>query len=139
MHRSHGGFTLIELLAVVAIVAVLFALLLPAVQSAREASRRVQCSNNLKQIGLAALGYEGANGTFPASNIVSGSGTTVVWKNNWSSLARILPWLEQASVYQALNFTQKDSSAINTTVCGLSIQTATGWFRARSEPSRARR
>jgi prepilin-type N-terminal cleavage/methylation domain-containing protein/prepilin-type processing-associated H-X9-DG protein len=121
--EKHRGFTLIELLVVIAIIAVLIALLLPAIQSAREAARRTQCSNNLKQIGLAALSYESTNGAFPASNIFAGSGTTVVWKSNWSSLFRILPWLEQGSAYNAVNFTQKDSNAVNTTVCGLVVQT----------------
>jgi prepilin-type N-terminal cleavage/methylation domain-containing protein len=119
---SSGGFTLIELLVVIAIIGVLIALLLPAVQSAREAARRVQCSNNLKQIGLAALSYESRNGTLPASNIVSGSTANVVWKNNFSTLARILPGMEQQPAYNAVNFAQKDSSAINTTVCGLLIE-----------------
>ncbi|MGE3820676.1 MAG: DUF1559 domain-containing protein [Isosphaeraceae bacterium] len=94
------GFTLIELLVVIAIIGVLIALLLPAVQAAREASRRVQCVNNLKQIGLAIHGYVGSTGVLPFGQ---GPEPTQSWCG-WSSLAMLLPYLEQTPVYQSINF-----------------------------------
>jgi len=104
--RFRRGFTLIELLVVIAIIAVLIALLLPAVQSAREAARRSQCLNNMKQLGLALANYESAQGAYPASygtgKAANGwSGST--W-GSWSPQAQILGYFEQQPVYNAINF-----------------------------------
>jgi prepilin-type N-terminal cleavage/methylation domain-containing protein/prepilin-type processing-associated H-X9-DG protein len=128
--RRHG-FTLIELLVVIAIIAVLIALLLPAVQSAREAARRAQCLNNLKQIALATHNYHQAIGTFPMGNgrnyvpTSATAGYITDW-GTWGCLAFMLPFLEQTPVYNAANFTwdpwwssynsQWDGTALNFTV-----------------------
>jgi prepilin-type N-terminal cleavage/methylation domain-containing protein/prepilin-type processing-associated H-X9-DG protein len=104
MSRTRRGFTLIELLVVVAIIAVLIALLLPAVQSAREAARRAQCTNNLKQIALAAHNYLSATQALPTMYILY---SPVLGKNtaqDYSGLARMLPFLEQNAIYNAINF-----------------------------------
>ncbi len=93
------GFTLIELLVVIAIIAVLIALLLPAVQQAREAARRTQCKNNLKQMGLAMHNYHDTYNGFPNGNIASQAGG---WGISW--YIRILPYVDQAPVYNKINF-----------------------------------
>jgi prepilin-type N-terminal cleavage/methylation domain-containing protein/prepilin-type processing-associated H-X9-DG protein len=105
--RMRRGFTLIELLVVIAIIAVLIALLLPAVQAAREAARRAQCTNNLKQIGLALHNYHQAIGTFPPGKAQSASAlpyTAYAGWTDWSAQAMMLPYMEQTPIYNAINF-----------------------------------
>src|SRR3954462_15993641 len=116
--RRRMGFTLIELLVVIAIIAVLIALLLPAVQSARESARRAQCTNNLKQIGLAVHNYMSSNNPMPPAQIVYapvGGGRDTA--QDYSGLARMLPFLEQNQIYNAINFNMGarwgDGSATN--------------------------
>jgi prepilin-type N-terminal cleavage/methylation domain-containing protein len=104
---SRRGFTLIELLVVIAIVAVLIALLLPAVQSAREAARRVQCINNLKQIGIAMHNYHTALNTFPMSdtqNYVDAYGGYYTEWGTWSCQALLLGYMEGQPIYNSCNF-----------------------------------
>ncbi len=102
---THRGFTLIELLVVIAIIAVLIALLLPAVQSAREAARRAQCTNNMKQIGLAMHNYISAINVLPMQIPVNApaDGEQAFW-GSWSPQSFLLPYMEQTPLYNACNF-----------------------------------
>ena len=114
MSRRRPGFTLIELLVVIAIIAILVALLLPAVQQAREAARRTQCKNNLKQIGLALHNYLSTHSRFPPGRLLPdltvggvvqtsytsySSNAANVWTGNRSVHIFILPFMEQANIY----------------------------------------
>lgn len=109
---SKQGFTLIELLVVIAIIAVLIALLLPAVQQAREAARRSQCKNNLKQFGLALANYHDSNKRFPIGSR---------WQNGWGTswLVGLMPYMDQAQLYRQFTW----ASGVPYTVGGTSYTT----------------
>jgi prepilin-type N-terminal cleavage/methylation domain-containing protein/prepilin-type processing-associated H-X9-DG protein len=120
--RNRKGFTLIELLVVISIIAVLIALLLPAVQSAREAARRAQCVNNLKQLGLACANYESAVGSFPMGNryidMKSYASQSPCDNASWfghSAFNFVLPYLEAVPQYNSINFARVANSGSNTT------------------------
>jgi prepilin-type N-terminal cleavage/methylation domain-containing protein/prepilin-type processing-associated H-X9-DG protein len=143
------GFTLIELLVVIAIIGVLIALLLPAVQAAREAARRAQCTNNLKQIALAAANYESANQCYPPGGLNAGQingGQTGGW-GSWSAHAFMLNYIEQGTTYNSINFwlpcqnlgqgewvnTTAITVRVNSFLCPSStLPNSTFWFGART-------
>jgi prepilin-type N-terminal cleavage/methylation domain-containing protein/prepilin-type processing-associated H-X9-DG protein len=120
------GFTLIELLVVIAIIAILIGLLLPAVQAAREAARRAQCTNNLKQIALAASNYHDVNGCFPGGSY-SPVSKPAAWHfaQNFSCFVRMLPFTEQSAMYNAVNFNNNYGSYTNVTIAGVRLSILT--------------
>jgi prepilin-type N-terminal cleavage/methylation domain-containing protein/prepilin-type processing-associated H-X9-DG protein len=155
--QRRRGFTLIELLVVIAIIAVLIALLLPAVQAAREAARRAQCTNNLKQIGLATHNYESSNTCFPwnqgpvAAVYPLAYDGRVPWDSpatngaeyqTFSALALILPYMEQTPVYSAMNFAfgyyPYDPSGGSDTVQATSVRSVIASLICPSDPGKGR-
>ena len=119
--RRSRGFTLIELLVVIAIIAVLIALLLPAVQAAREAARRMQCTNNLKQLGLAAMNYESSNGSLPPGSYAAPRDYDGKIKPGESVFVRILPFIEGQSTFNAANFSFAFDASTNATVASVGV------------------
>jgi len=106
--KRAAGFTLVELLVVIAIIAMLVTLLLPAVQAARAAARRTQCSNNLRQIGLGMLNYESANGHFPAGQKrVTQTAPAMAWSSFF------LPFIEESAIHDRLDFKQPLTAEVN--------------------------
>jgi prepilin-type N-terminal cleavage/methylation domain-containing protein len=99
MPKQFRGFTLVELLVVIAIIGILVALLLPAIQAAREASRRTSCTNNLKQLGLAVQNFQAALGIFPPSFVIKPGNSLSTNNGSWSIHGRLLPYIEHGNAY----------------------------------------
>ncbi|MGF1582054.1 MAG: DUF1559 domain-containing protein, partial [Gemmataceae bacterium] len=129
IHRT--GFTLVELLVVIGVLAVLVGLLLPAVQKVRSAASRIECANNLKQIGVAIHNFHQANGVFPASGWTGrGPGNPAGKYVGWRAL--VLPFLEQQNLQQAYDFNRNWWEGINLEVGALGVST----YRCPSVPNR---
>lgn len=134
------GFTLVELLVVIAIIGVLIALLLPAVQAARESARRAQCDNNLKQLGLAMHSHVSAFGYFPAGyeqKVTPAYPTVPAFRFRWSALAKLTPYLEATAVYNACDLDNPlydaTGNIINSSGNQLAVQTSVTIFLCPSD------
>jgi len=127
---SRSAFTLVELLVVIAIIGILVGLLLPAVQAAREAARRMQCTNNIRQVMLAALNYESAFKRLPASRI-SRTANLLGPTSSISVHARLLPYMEQTQIYNLIDFGVEYNDPLNSQAFVTNVAT----FRCPSDPS----
>jgi len=132
------GFTLIELLVVIAIIAVLIALLLPAVQAAREAARRAQCTNNLKQLGLAVANYESAVTAYPLAYAQTGfAGYNTAGDSgwgNWSIHALVLAYMDGGPIYNSINFSIASADNLDNATQATAIGTRVSSFLCPSSP-----
>jgi prepilin-type N-terminal cleavage/methylation domain-containing protein/prepilin-type processing-associated H-X9-DG protein len=127
--RGRPGFTLVELLVVIAIIGILIALLLPAVQAAREAARRAQCTNNEKQIALALHNYHDTYKTFPIGHQWVGPAGTNAGSRGWTWSAGLLPFIEQSSLQDQINFALPVKDPVNIDI----VQTKVANSRCPSE------
>ncbi len=138
--RADDGFTLVELLVVIAIIGILIGLLLPAINAAREAGRRAQCTNNLKQVGLAVINYEGVNGAFPSAfkllphaDTAAPSGTGTYGA---SAFVLILPYMENGGIFKQIDIGKAALNPVNMPPKNAAYSTAIPTFLCPSSPGK---